>query len=82
MRAESIQYALERIELLAGFAKLALGGEALVVGEVFAGFRDERVDICRGLGCSLGRRRRLWRLGRVQRRNLSTKKGRSAPPEM
>jgi hypothetical protein len=45
VRAQSIQHAFERIELLAGFAKPARGSEALVVSEVFSRFRNEGIEI-------------------------------------
>ena len=45
MRAQSIQHAFERIELLAGFAKPARGSEALIVSEIFSRFRNKCADI-------------------------------------
>src|SRR5712691_5895581 len=79
-RIQFVDCPLQLFKLLPRLAELAFGGEALVVGEVFGGFRDECVEI----GCGLGRRggcrcvsRRLrggWR--RAHRRDRSAKKGR------
>ena len=42
---ELVEGVLEGVELLTGFGEFAGGGEALVVGEVTAGFGDEGVDV-------------------------------------
>src|SRR5260370_11819850 len=71
--------ALQLFELLPRLAKLAFRRQALVVGKVFGGFCDERVQIrCglgRGGGCRGCRSGSRW-LRRAQRRGGSAKEGR------
>src|SRR5215469_11533884 len=55
---QSVELLLELLEFLPGFAELAFGGEALVVGKIFRGSFDERVEIGR---TSARRRRRCPR---------------------
>ena len=55
MSAKLIERALQVVELLAGLGQFALRGEALIVGEVAAGLRDQRIRIDRGLWRSGGR---------------------------
>ena len=45
MSAELIERALQVVELLAGLGQFAFRGEALIVGEVAAGLRNERMDV-------------------------------------
>ena len=45
MGVQLIEDAAEVVELVSGFGELALGGKALVVGEVFAGFGDEGMGV-------------------------------------
>ena len=49
-RVQLIECALQLFQLLPGFTEFALRCQALVVGKVFGGFRDERVAILCGLG--------------------------------
>ena len=44
-----VERALQLLQLLPGFAQLALRREALVLGQVFGGFRNERIKV----GCGL-----------------------------
>ena len=47
-RVQFVEYPLQLFKLLPGLAELALRRQALVVGKVSGGFRDERVQIsCR-----------------------------------
>jgi hypothetical protein len=47
-RVQFVEYPLQLFKLLPGLAELALRRQALVVGKVSCGFRDERVQIsCR-----------------------------------
>ena len=45
MRVQFFECALQLFKLLSSVAELALRSQALIVGEVFSGFRDERVEI-------------------------------------
>src|SRR5260370_38869604 len=71
-----VDCALQLFKLRPRLAKLAFRRHALVVGKVFGGFCDERVQIrCglgRGGGCRGGSRRLRW----AQRRRGSAKEGR------
>jgi hypothetical protein len=49
-RVQLVECALQLFKLLPGLAELAFRRQALVVGNVFGGFRDERVEIRCGLG--------------------------------
>lgn len=44
-RVQFVEYPLQLFKLLPGLAELALRRQALIVGKVFGGFRDERVQI-------------------------------------
>src|SRR5690349_5802456 len=50
-RIQLVECALQLFKLLSSLAELAFRRQALVVGKVFGGFRDERV----GIRCGLGR---------------------------
>src|ERR1017187_4158790 len=52
-----VECTLQFFKLLSSLAKLAFRRQALVVGKIFGGFRDERVKIRRRLGRRLRRRR-------------------------
>ena len=45
-----VESALQLFKLLPSLSELAFSGQVLVVGKVFGGFRNERVEIRRGLG--------------------------------
>jgi hypothetical protein len=47
---EPVESALQLFKLLPSLSELAFSGQVLVVGKVFGGFRNERVEIRRGLG--------------------------------
>jgi hypothetical protein len=47
---QTVEYALQSFKLLSSFAKFAFRRQALVVGQVLRGFRNERIKI----GCGLG----------------------------
>ena len=49
MRIQLVEDAFQVVQLLAGFGKFAFRCQALVIGEVLAGLRDERVCILTGL---------------------------------
>src|SRR5260370_21830121 len=77
-RVQLVESALQLFKLLPRLAEFAFRRQALVVGKVFGGFRDERVEIRCGLrrgGC----RRAAYRLRggsrRAHRRDRSAKKG-------
>ena len=42
-RVQFVECALQLLKLLSSFPELAFGRQALVVGKVFGGFRDQRV---------------------------------------
>jgi len=68
----------EFVELLACFAELSGCGEALVVGEVFAGFRDQGVEVGGWLRCASGSyccRLCLLRVRGGERRGLAAEQG-------
>ena len=50
MRVQFFECALQLFKLLSSVAELALRSQALIVGKVFGGFRDERVEISSGWG--------------------------------
>ena len=54
MRVQLVDCALQLFKLLPSFAELAFCCQPLVVGKVFGGFRDERVEIRCGLGFPRG----------------------------
>jgi hypothetical protein len=63
-RVQFVERALQLFKLLPCLAELAFRRQALVVGKVFGGFRDERVEIRCGLGrCELPFRRKLPKFG-------------------
>jgi hypothetical protein len=49
-RVQLLQRALQLFKLLPSLAELAFRRQALVVGKVFGGFRDQRVEVRCGLG--------------------------------
>ena len=54
VRIEVFECAFQLFQLLPSFAELAFRRQALVVGQIFRGFRDECVAIRGMFGCSLG----------------------------
>src|ERR1039458_10841416 len=62
-RVQFVECALQFFKLLSSLAELAFRRQALVVGKVFGGFRDERVKIG-GLGRRVGCRRASSRFRR------------------
>jgi hypothetical protein len=48
-RTHFVECTLQFFQLLSSLAKLAFSCQALVVGQVFGGFRDERIEIRPGL---------------------------------
>src|ERR1017187_1562200 len=79
-RVQFVECALQLFKLLSSLAELAFRRQALVVGKVFGGFRDERAEIRWGLGrrggspCASLRFRGDCRC--AHRRDRSTKKRR------
>jgi hypothetical protein len=61
-RVQLVECAFQLFQLLPSFTELAFGRQALVVGKVFGGFRDEHVEIRRGLRRRTGCRRATHRL--------------------
>jgi hypothetical protein len=49
-RVQFVECALQLFKLLPSLPELAFRRQALIVGKVFGGFRDERVEIRCGLG--------------------------------
>ena len=50
MSAELVEHAFQVVEFLPGFGQFTLRSQALIVGEVLTGLRNQRVDIGRRLG--------------------------------
>ncbi len=54
MLAQLIERVLQIVELLPGFAQLSFRSEALIIGKVLAGLRNQPIEILRGLWCARG----------------------------
>ena len=49
MLAQLIEHVLQIVQLLPGLAQFAFRCEALIIGKILAGLRDQRIEILRGL---------------------------------
>jgi len=72
-RVQLVECALQLFKLLSSLAELSFRRQALVVGKIFGGFRDERIeiDIRRRLGRRLRRCGGYWRARRRLRGDCS-----------